>query len=338
MKQIALVAALTAAFAGSAFAQSSVTLYGRINTSLELQKFSGESEKYVMQNNASRWGLRGEEDLGGGLSAYFQLEAGFGSDTGAGTANPFSNGSGFNRDAYVGLKSKDLGQIKMGRFVGELYYGTLDWVGFMNHDTGTSSPDNLWLSNAVYYNNAVQYLTPSFGGLVVSGVVSAGEGSTTQPKAYEIAATYDQGPLHLGAGYGQQEYRSGEKDKSFSAAVSYTIGDLTLGANWERNDLESAIFGSAGQAGTRDHVYLTGMYVIGALELHAGYQKADDFDNIADSGAQQYAVGVNYNLSKRTKVYAFFTKTDNDANAGYVSGTNGVDFRSFAAFGIRHNF
>ena len=85
MKRIALAAALVAATAGSAMAQSSVTLYGRLNTSIE-QQDNDVIDKTVMQNNASRWGLRGNEDLGGGLSAFFQLESGFGSDTGSGGA------------------------------------------------------------------------------------------------------------------------------------------------------------------------------------------------------------------------------------------------------------
>lgn len=325
MKKIALAAALAAAFTGSAFAQSSVTLYGRINTTAEVQKTGTQDEKYVLQNNASRWGLRGTEDLGGGLSAFFQLETGFNSDTGA------SSAAGFNRDAYVGLTSKTLGTIKMGRFVGELYYGTLDWVAFMNHDTGTSSPDNLWLANGVYNVNAVQYLSPSFGGLVISGLISAGEGNPALPKTWEIAATYDQGPLHLGGGYTEQkDVTDTTFNKSFSIAGAYTFGDLTLGANYERNDLITV--------GKRNHYYLSAQYNIGALELHAGYQFADEFTNVPDSDATQYAVGVNYNLSKRTKVYGFFTKVNNSSAASYVTGANGVDFRSLAAFGIRHNF
>ena len=82
MKKIALVAAL-AAVSASAFAQSSVTLWGRINTTVESQKIGGADRKVVVQNNNSRLGFKGQEDLGGGLKASFSLEHGLNSDTGA---------------------------------------------------------------------------------------------------------------------------------------------------------------------------------------------------------------------------------------------------------------
>ena len=108
-----------AAFTGSAFAQSSVSLYGRINTTVEARKFSSaDDEVYGMFNNASRWGLRGQEDLGGGLKAFFQLEQGFNSDTGAQTVA----GKAWSRDAYVGLSSDSLARRIAKRSTGSLTF------------------------------------------------------------------------------------------------------------------------------------------------------------------------------------------------------------------------
>jgi len=322
MKKLALAAALTAAFTGSAFAQSSVTLYGRINTTLEVQKLSNVSdEKYLMNNNASRWGLRGSEDLGGGLSAFFQLESGFNSDTGAGSG-------GFNRDAYVGIKSASLGQIKLGHFVSALYYGTVDYIGNFNHDTGTTSEDNLY-GLSVGFNNGVEYTSPAFGPVTFALTQTASEG--TGNKVSEGVVNFDQDTLHIGVGYSKTEDRfKSDVIKGFSAAVSYGFGPINLGLAYE-NDDEPTL-------GKRDVLTFTGQYNVGAAEFHLSVGAAGEWDNLPNSDAMQYTVGVNYNLSKRTKVYAFFYKIDNKSAASYVTGVNGVDLRSLGAFGIRHNF
>jgi predicted porin len=91
-----LIAAAAVLAAGTAFAQSSVQIYGRVNTSVERQKL-GDVTTTVMQNNASRWGLRGSEDMGGGLKGLFVLESGFNSDNGALT----QAGALFGREACV---------------------------------------------------------------------------------------------------------------------------------------------------------------------------------------------------------------------------------------------
>lgn len=328
MKKLALVAALAAAFTGSAFAQSSVTLYGRINTSLELQKLSNVSdEKYLMNNNASRWGLRGTEDLGGGLNAFFQLESGFASDTGAGSG-------GFNRDAYVGLKSASLGQIKMGHFVSALYYSTIDYIGNFNHDTGTTSEDNIYLLS-VGFNNGVEYTSPAFGPVTFALTQTASEG--TGNKVSEGVVNFDKDTLHVGVGYSKTENRlKQDLVEGFSAAVSYGFGPVNLGVAYERDDIKNAAV--IGAIGKRNQITATAQYNLGAAEFHLSGGFAGKIGNVANSDAKQYTVGVNYNLSKRTKVYGFFYKIDNKAAASYVTGVNGVDLRSFAAFGIRHNF
>lgn len=321
MKKIALAAALAAAFTGSAFAQSSVTLYGRINTSAEVQKIGTQDEKYVLQNNASRWGLRGSEDLGGGLNAFFGLESGFNSDTGAGAG-------GFGRDAYVGLKSAPLGQVRMGRFFSAIYYATADYISNHNHDTGTSS-DALYVYR-VDLTNAVQYSTPSIGGFVGTATVAAGEGTTD--KTYELVGTYAVGNLHIGGGYSETERRlTLAKDKSVSVSAFYTIGAFSFGGLYERDDFETLNAGR--QLGSRDYGRIAGFYTVGAAEFHLNYGQAKSWEGLPNSGAKQYTAGINYNLSKRTKVYGFFTKID-DESAGFYGG----DFRSLAALGLRHNF
>jgi len=323
MKRIALTAALIAASAGSAMAQSSVTLYGRINTSIE-QQDNDVIDKTVMQNNASRWGLRGQEDLGGGLAAFFQLESGFGSDDGTGRG-------GFSRDAYVGIKSPSLGSIQMGRFIGELYYGTIDWIGMFNHNTGVTSEDNMYGLD-FNVNNAVQYISPTFSGFKFSALAAAGEG--TQPKSLEGAVQWDSGPWHAGFGYQETEFVGGNKRTGFSAAGSYNWGNFTFGLAWNQPDDDIL--------GSRDHIQATAMYALRAHEFHFSFGDTSSYDNVNDSGATQYTLGYNYNLSKRTKLYAFYFAIDNDVNAGYGgSGAVGaLGDKTWSSFGVgvRHNF
>jgi len=324
MKRIALAAALAAAFTGSAFAQSSVTLYGRINTSVEVRKWDSVGEEvYTMANNASRWGLRGQEDLGGGLNAFFQLEQGFGSDNGAQTVP----GKAFSRDAYVGLNSKQWGAVQLGKFNTYGYYGTIDYIGNFNHDTGLTSEDNLY-GLTVALENAVQYTTPVFGGFQLAATASAGEGSATQVKFYELAGNYDVGALHIGAAYNKSEILGQDLVEGFTIGGWYAFGAFGVGASWDQADRPTL--------GKRDHFALTGMYTMGNAEFHLSYGYADEWDNLADSDATQYTIGMNYNLSKRTKVYAFFFDADGKANAADY-GSPGEGVRSFG-LGIRHNF
>ena len=136
MKHSMFVAAISILAAGSALAQSSVTIYGRLNVTVEDQSIAGVKTK-VMNNNASRLGFTGVEDLGGGLKATFLLEHRFAVDTGATSAADFYAG-----DAVLGL-SGGFGTIRLGRITSEAYYATGDYIGMLNHDTGTSRGPSL---------------------------------------------------------------------------------------------------------------------------------------------------------------------------------------------------
>jgi len=205
-----LLASLALLGTSAAFAQSSVTLYGRVNTTVEYQRVKphqGKSEKTTgLENTASRWGLRGTEDLGGGLNAGFVLESGFASDTGAGTgwSHPTS-GMNFARQSEVNL-SGGFGMVRLGNFTPESYSISADMVSMHNHDTGTSADalyyDPVW-SEGLSTKNKIAYRTPNFGGVTVEGAVSLHEkdANTVNKYGYDLAAQYNAGPLHLGAGY-----------------------------------------------------------------------------------------------------------------------------------------
>ena len=321
-----LLATLALLGTSAVFAQSSVTLYGRVNTSVERQKIGGDS-RTVMQNNASRFGFRGTEDLGGGLKAGFVLESGFNSDDGSGSAwtHPTS-GLSFARQSEVNL-SGGFGMIRLGNFTPESYYATADYVSLHNHDTGTSSDalyyDPVWFGGPST-KNKIAYRTPSFGGLTVEGAVSLHEQVSGGKNGYDLAANYNLGALALGAGYSQHD-----DNKQLGLRALYTFGQFVVGGYYQRNDEDLL--------GKRNNYRLSAAYMMGASEFHVNVGRAGKWDNVANSAATQWTLGYNYNLSKRTKVYAFYTKVDNKAGATYVTNTAGEDFSS-VALGIRHNF
>jgi len=317
MKKSLVLTAIAATLAApAAFAQSSVTIYGRLNVTAEGQKIGDSDRDNVIQDNASRIGFKGEEDLGGGMKALFLIESGFDVSTGK------ADTTFWGRESWVGLSSR-FGTVKLGNMsASEAYYATADWIGMHNHDTGTSSDALFGYIVTGALKNAVAYYTPSVAGFVGHVQVAEAQGSSSA-KLGAAALNYDRGPLHLGLGY----EKHGD-DKSTAVRAVYEWGAFTFGGYWDKVQGTSE----------RDAWRLAGMYTLGNSEFHLNYGMTNDDDNIGDkSGATQWTVGYNYNLSKRTKVYGFYTKIDNDSNAGYGTGIAGANFNSYAV-GIRHNF
>ena len=300
-------------------AQSTVTLYGRINTTLESQKANGVRNT-VVANNSSRFGFKGEEDLGGGMKAVFRLESGIASDTGA-----ITNGALFGREATVGL-SGGFGAIRLGQQAYlPAYLATADYISMHNHDTGTSS-DALFggFLLPARQSNSISYITPSFNGVTVEVAKSLRENVVGTSIQTDVAANYDAGPLHMGAGYQQ----IGD-NKLLALRALYEFGAVTLGGYYERDNFVAL--------GDRNNFRVAAMYTMGASEFHANVGLAGKFSNRPDSKAQQYTLGYNYNLSKRTKVYGYVTHLNDNSAFLANKPIYGGDFSS-TAVGIRHNF
>ena len=312
------------------FAQSSVTLYGRVNTTVEQQKNGTavvDGKVNGLRNNSSRIGFKGVEDLGGGLKAGFQLESGFGSDDGSGPMN-------FTRQSEVNL-SGNFGMVRLGNFTPESYFATADYVSMHNHDTGSSSDalyyDPVWApTGTAAVPNKIAYRTPSFGGVTVEGAVSLGEKTANNKNGVDLAANYNLGALALGAGYSQLD-----SNKQFGLRALYTFGQFTVGGYYQRNDDANQL--RVGGAGTRNNFRLSGMYALGASEFHLNVGRANSWSKRSDTAATQYTIAYNYNLSKRTKVYTYYTRVNKDAGAAALYTANKNDFSSIAV-GVRHNF
>ena len=204
-KQIALLSTV-GLFAGVAHAQSSVTLYGILDAGVNYISNDNGHPNYTMTTgvlNGNRWGLKGVEDLGGGLKAVFQLENGFSLASGALAQNRM-----FARQAWVGLSSAKLGTLTFGR----QYDSGVDYVvplGTSNLYIGLGHPfDNDNTVNSFRLNNSVKYASPDFGGLKFGGLYAfsntpssdTGSGFASN-RAWSLGASYTTGSLVLGASY-----------------------------------------------------------------------------------------------------------------------------------------
>ena len=187
MKKSLLALATLGAFAGAAQAQSSVTVYGILDTGISAAKATTTTNNVAVSNNAtqtgaessqttSRLGFRGVEDLGGGKSALFVVEMGLGaSGTGFGDAQATTMFT--NRVSYIGLSDKSLGTVHLGRqyqslhaVIGAGSAGGQNNVGgaiYSSSLIGTSGSISQTRPYAVNIDNAITYVSPSFSGVTL---------------------------------------------------------------------------------------------------------------------------------------------------------------------------
>jgi predicted porin len=339
MKRIAL-STLSLSLLGAAsvaHAQSSVTLYGTIDTAITyVHNASGNQNLWSVGNasngdlSGTRWGLKGQEDLGSGLKAIFQLENGFNPSTGA-----LGQGSRlFGRQAFVGLSGDQYGTVTIGR----QYDPLVDMVQGITADNYFGSAfatpgdvDNY--DNSSRTNNAVKYVSPVYSGLQVEGMYAFGgvAGQTGSGQTWSAAATYNNGPFSLAAGYfvadnpsvtgAQRTTWGGTSDGTFDGSLinlgyqtaksiniarvagQYVAGPFTFGLSYSNSQYKA----DAQSAFASTEKYNTGNGFLNyqatpAMLVGVGYSYTK---SSGDTGASynQVSVGADYNLSKRTDVY-----------------------------------
>ena len=333
------LALLALASASAACAQSNLNIYGRINTSLEYQTV-GQNSVTAIVNNNSRIGFHGREALGHGAAAGFLLEGGWQSDTGAGMRP--GGGFAFDRKSFVYLEG-NYGMLKMGLVSGSSYdfvadYGVMDQP---NHDTGTAS-------DALYYelrrgSNSIVYTAPTVHGLTLEAAISLHEKDllAEQKNVVDLSANWVRGNWSVGAGWTDR----GDNRQS-AVRVQYTTSSVQIGAYYQR--VRDASWGIACNTvghgcGNRQSARITAMYTLApAQQFIASYGWTDNWSRQADSRAHQLTLGYNLNLSRRTKVYALYTRIRNDANTRYGYGFHsGVGYGQSArsvGVGVRHAF
>lgn len=352
LKHLALALPLALPTAALA-ATSNVDIYGQFSASVDFVNFDApnKSDEMLVSSHASRLGIRGKEDLGGGLSAVWGTEAGVAIDDGGTTWG--------SRGSYVGLASKSLGQVILGGQLNtphkmstvrlDVFGDSLaDYNGIIGQASNTGAAGNRAVFDA-RGSNAIQYTSPSLAGVVVDAMYSQkneGGSTTNDPQLWSLAANYTNGPLYLTLAWEKDfDYATTNDRSDWKFGAAYTFGDTRLAGVYERmSQTGSGVF-------DRNAYYVSLLHKMGNINLKAAYGRAGDSDAAGgDDGARLWAVGGDYNLSKRTAIYAIYASLSNDtngrftmgqgtgANTGAITPTAGGQDPSGFSLGVRHTF
>lgn len=326
MKRIVL-AFLGLAACAPALAQQGVTVYGVADLGVVRDRDSGSATWKVDSGlqTASRLGFKGNEALGGGMTASFVMESQIEADSGT----PSFAGRVFGSQAWVGL-SGPLGAVKLGRMFTP-YFGAI-----ASNDPfdakGPGEATRLFQDSGVRMDNTIKYsLPPTLGGFHADLAYGFGESGLKHSAQRQVSldAGYAAGGLNTVLAYHQANDALGHNQaRSILAGGNMDWGRLRawLLAARNRNDAE---------LDTRD--YLLGLSVpLGVSSLAATYvRKHDRFHRNAD--ARQLALGYYYTLSKRTNTYIIASDLRNKAAARYQAALPGGE-RRLLACGMRHQF
>jgi predicted porin len=294
-----VLACVLAASGVAAQAQSSTTIYGRVD--LGYRHDSAGVKNQVANNSMNALGFRGTEDLGGGLAAFFQLEHRFQADTGVANA-PF-----WDEISIVGLRG-GFGQLSLGRQGGP-YGAAPDPDAFGGDTVGGAGERKAGADDK--YNNSLVYWTPTMGGFSAGVGVSAGEG--LQRRGASVALRYAAGPLYASVSYADRSNR----DHAYGLGATYDFGAAKLFFVAAHNDGDA----------TKNERTTADLGVVVPLGKGSIRAKFNHDDN-ADVVTRNVGVGYWYDLSARTMLYTDvgLQKTEN------MKRINRYDV------GIRHNF
>ena len=314
-----LIALAVLAASGAAMAQSSVTLYGVVD--LGIGKMDGQkvgmTSSNTLTNGNSRIGLRGVEDLGGGLKAGFNFEQGINAENG-GAANAVGGGLGWGRAANLWLGG-NWGTFKMGRTLSPSYYGVVAYelTGAANYSVVANTYG--YAGVGPRNNSQFSYTTPNMGGFSaeVGYIFKADNGD-----GYKVDANamYVNGPLGVALSANKEE----SNKTNWSLGGKYNFGNFALATSY--HDARNYTGGvSSGLATRRSGLSLGGTVAFGAASMTLDVTR-DNKHMAGNVKLKKYTNAVleaKYALSKRTFVYGDFLRLDSTNNYG---------------FGVRHNF
>ncbi|MFL9856345.1 porin [Paraburkholderia madseniana] len=332
----------------TAHAQSSVTLYGIVDAGLgytsgqRVLQTKGAAGKPAVYSNGSsygfasgtwsgdRWGLKGNEDLGDGLSAVFQLENGFN----IGTGQLGQGGREFGRQAWMGLSSTKLGKLTLGR----QYDPIVDFIGSISAGTfltgmGAHPGDLDNIDNQARESNSIKYTSPVFSGLQFGALYGFGgqAGSVKNQSTWSLGGQYTHGPFAIGAAYMQannayganggawtgaydgtfassinEGVASAKNQQIIAAASTYQIGSVTLGVSYSNTQYQAGSFSLFSGKETFNSAGATVSWqATSALRIAAGYDYTQGSSIKGESAPKynQFNLASYYFLSKRTALY-----------------------------------
>jgi GBP family porin len=375
---VAAVALTCGSMAGTAGAASSVTLYGILDAGISYaSNQGGDHNLFGSSGNLSgnRWGLKGSEDLGGGLSAVFRLESGF--ELFNGYAK--QGGRMFGRQAYVGLHSDDFGTVTAGRqddsindFLAPLTLNGGGGVGIVMHPY-----DNDNTNTSFRVNNTLKYMSNAYRGFTFGGLYGFSQeaGDFSDNNAYSFGMTYKNAGVELAAAYLQANRAGGAlgainggsplsnflgaqgmlnqgdaissyRQRTFGAGGSYVFSDWKLAAIFTHSGFDRAQ-NQAGYHSLKFNNYeVNATYRMSpALAVRGMYAYTtarvglnDDRDSTA---FHTFGLQSDYSLSKRTTFYvaAAYQRTSDDYKADLYGGSPSANNSQFGlTTGIKHLF
>lgn len=342
-----LIALAAVAASGAAFAQSSVTVYGVVDTSIAYVKGAENVSGMLNSGNAtSRLGFRGVEDLGNGLKANFVLEGELAPDTGA--SNDKGDSLNFKRQSTVGLAGS-FGEVRLGRALTASYNAVSRYDMFGAVGLGSTLA---WNGTQTGYqnrsNNMISYISPKFSGFGVGIDYGFGEQKENRTARYAgIGATYDNGPLSLGLGYDKANNGlavTGTEDlTTWQLGGSYDLSVVKLAAFYKETKYKEIATGDSEKLKTWNLGVSAPVGAAGVVKASYNNYKWSD----SSEKAQQFSLGYVHNLSKRTALYgtyAFLKNKDNGNTFGLngaFTGVNGADDSGKMhglQVGVRHAF
>ena len=341
MKKTLIIAGIMGAFAINAHAQSSVTLYGTLDAGVVYTNNQGGHNNWQQGSGTvsdTYFGLRGSEDLGGGLHAIFTLEDGFNINNGQ-----FNESNTlFNRQAFVGLQSDQYGTLTLGRQYDSVvdYLGPLSEAGSGYGNNLAAHPfDNDNLDNSFSIKNAVKYQSANYSGFRFGGLYgfSNDAGQFANNRAYSAGASYTNGPLNVAAAYLQMNNSLGSSNsggavsagagndanltaatqRTYGVGANYSFGPATVGLLYTHTQDDNLIAGDQNGVGFTvptgtnlhlDNYEVNGKYALTpALSLNAAYTftngHATGGTSDGDPKWQTVSLQADYSLSKRTDFY-----------------------------------
>ena len=348
-----LIALALASLAGSAFAQTNVTIYGIADGTLDFVKSSGptlDNDKYNqfqrVSANSSYIGFKGVEDLGNGIKAVFQFENSVAFDN--------TGGTWAARDSFVGLTG-GFGTVVLGTLTGPTRAlgaamdvnagatgigansgiigktgggnGLSDWGACGKSSTCTSVFDTRW-------SNSIAYVSPTFSGFtgVAAYVANENKNNELDAKAslwgYDVGLTYANGPWFAGLSFNEASTGTDtglDKTNVLRLGGKYDAGNWSVRLMWEKTKMKW----NDGYKETQSKWGLGGTFnVTQAGKIIAQYYRANDVNpsdgSWNDSGAKLFEVGYEHSLSKRTMLKATYAQIANDDNANFDFGVNAV--------------
>lgn len=381
-KKLIVVALAAAAFSTSALAETSnVSIYGTADLSYDIINTGNTTagaagvNKNAVSSNVSKLGFKGSEGLDDGLTAIWQIEQQINMDN--------TGGNFGTRNTFLGLKSDDMGTVLLGRHDTPYKLATrkLDVFADTIADNrallgGVSAAATTTVANAAATGKSagasfdgrqpdvIAYLSPALNGFTgavayVAGAEATATAAQIKGSAWSLAGMYDAAPFYGSLGYEVHNLGTtatgtiaaptalaalaGLKESATKLGFGYKIDALDLGLVYERT---SDNFGAAG-ANVLGHnaYYLSGKYSFGNDAVKLAYGKAGNLGAAVNTGANQLSLGYDHNLSKRTKLYAIYSRISNQSGVNYVfsqttaTSANGAGASpSVFSFGMKHSF